>query len=780
MTIPTASNYPEGLDDDTNLYLVHDALRGTLTADYTPGDTTISVSGDILVVTKFPATGIITLTEQCSDIDERAISLYYSGYTLGNVTSSGERLVTFTGLEALPGFPAVVKPKELTHVTLNVIAPHHNNLKDALIAVEEFMGVQGTIDTVPRGDTLTGRLNFLLRIVFSPKAWFKISGGKIGLTPLSVTFQEQCFRLGPGDLTFVWDFGDGISNISTLVVSITDPSISTISVGGANIVSIFDFTNEHPSSSYLKKTIVKEYSSPGYYSPSLTVSNQYGSDTVVFTDVINARIEAPEEAVIDIIPTNNQFFVTMGSPAGGPYSVTPVLRAAINTFISVEIPDGIVVGSDPLRSKAGEWLDPTTHAKYDAITEYIWSLGDDLEHAELNYTKGLYSIGGIYDLKVRANTQHGAYRITTYEDALDIVEEKNLWLWIFNSPTVSANEFGLISETFKSLSSTLAVERNADFLEGSNNQSQAEREFNRNVAFSPKTLIDSGDRGLAMLYWAQGGFNPNASQSIRVVEYEGFRETYYTGEDSLDRYWNWLCLSSPTTSYFLFGSLPTGSILPDTNPSNQAKGVFDKSDNTYDDSYTLTLADYENGADELRDHVTSGYVSGEPKNGYFAVYRGCWKDSAGYFVRNDGVDPYLKIKSFYRTQGVVGDEFQTLKKLPDMSGPVKLEGQLVPLTNGVFFFNNSGNVSAYNTTSSSWETGGPTLSSLSFRSVQDISVLGFDNQAHTLLAASDEDRVAYLSYDYSPNAFIKFNGQDITFTVITARPIGEQFVMGVY
>ena len=98
----------------------------------------------------------------------------------------------------------------------------------------------------------------------------------------------------------------------------------------------------------------------------------------------------------------------------------------------------------------------------------------------------------------------------------------------------------------------------------------------------------------------------------------------------------------------------------------------------------------------------------------------------------------------------------------------------------MFFFNNSGNVSAYNTTTGSWETGGPSLSSLSFRSVQDISVLGFDDQSHTLLAASDGDQVAYLSYDYSPNAFIKFNGQDITFTVITARPTGEQFAMGVY
>jgi len=789
MTIPTASNYPESLDSDTNLYLVHDALRGTLVADYTPGDTSITVSGDIKVMEKFPPSGIITLTEQCSTIldvgeferDLRAISLYYSSYVLGTTTASGERLATFSSLEALPGFPEVVKPKELTNVTLNVIASHHNNLKEALIAIEEFMGVKGTVDTLPRGDTITGRLNFLLKIMFTPKAWFKIIGATLGLTPLEITFQEQCFRLGPGDLTFVWDFGDGVSNICTEVVSITDPTLSVISVGPeVNVLSVLDFTNEYPSIAYLKKTIIKPYSSAGYYSPSLTVSNAYGTDTVSFPEVINPRVEAPEEAVIDIIPINQQFFVRSGEPVGGPYSVTPVLRAPTTNFISVEIPDSAVLGSDPLRSQAGEWLDPVTEAKYDPVVEYIWSMGDDLDHAKLNYTKGLYSIGGVYDLKVRVNTQNGAYRITTYEDALDIVEERNLWLWLFNSPTASACEFGLVSETFKTLPVTLSIERNDSFLEGSNNQDQAEREFNRNVSFSAKTLTNSGERGLAMLYWAQGGFNPAASQSIRVVEYEGFRDTYYTGEPSLDRYWNWLCLNSPTTSYFLFGSLPTGSILPDTNPSDQTKGVFDKADGTYNDSYTFDLSDYENGADELREHATSGYESGEPENGYFAVYRGCWKDSSGYFARNDGVDPFFKIKSFYRTEGIVGSEFQTIKKLPDMAGPTKLEGQFVSLTNGVFFFNNSGNVSAYNTTTGSWETGGPSLSSLSFRSVQDISVLGFDNQAHTLLAASDDDRAAYLSYDYSPNAFIKFNGQDITFTVITARPTGEQFTMGVY
>ena len=99
---------------------------------------------------------------------------------------------------------------------------------------------------------------------------------------------------------------------------------------------------------------------------------------------------------------------------------------------------------------------------------------------------------------------------------------------------------------------------------------------------------------------------------------------------------------------------------------------------------------------------------------------------------------------------------------------------------GFFFFNNSGSISAYNDSSGVWEVGGPSGNSATFRSVQDTSVSGFDSPENTLLAASDGDRIAYLSYDYSSNALIKYNGTDSTFVNIGPRPSGEQWIMGVY
>src|SRR5260221_5085171 len=113
------NDYPTSFDSD-NLYTVYDALRVRLVEDYNPGDTSIVVTGD---TTLWPSSGILTATEQCSDIDKRALAFFYSGKTA----------TTFTGLQLLPQFVDVVKPKRLTDVTQNVMAEHHNTLKDALI-----------------------------------------------------------------------------------------------------------------------------------------------------------------------------------------------------------------------------------------------------------------------------------------------------------------------------------------------------------------------------------------------------------------------------------------------------------------------------------------------------------------------------------------------------------------------------------------------------------------------------------------------------------------------
>jgi hypothetical protein len=199
----------------------------------------------------------------------------------------------------------------------------------------------------------------------------------------------------------------------------------------------------------------------------------------------------------------------------------------------------------------------------------------------------------------------------------------------------------------------------------------------------------------------------------------------------------------------------------------------------------LSLSNFENGADELLSHPsyfesTSGSSFSLATNGYFASYRSAWKDQTGYILRNSSVNEFFRFGDFYKTKGSLASPFGSIVKMPDMLGSIKTEGQLISLSNGVFFFNNSGEISAWNDTSLTWEVGRASSTSLSFRSVQDTSEENFDDKSHTLKATSDGDRVAYLSYDYSRRAFVKFNGTDLTFTILKRRPEGRQFKIGVY
>lgn len=752
MTIPTefqASKYPVELDSDQNLHLVHDALRVKLAEDYEPGQTSITIDGDI---SKFPPIGIITLTEQCNEINDRAISLYYLSRTD----------TTFDDLVPLPGFSdTITHPAKITNVTQNVMADHHNALKDALIAIETFAGVKGTIDKKPYGETMEGRINFLRKMVLSPRAWFS-ADKRIGLVPLTTTFKNESFRMGDGDVTITWDFGDEtISNIS--LISVTDEVPPTISN-----VSVIDMDG-----GFISKT----YSEPGIYSVGLTVENQYGIDHLVFEDFINARVEAPDEAVIEFAATGDQT-LTSGSPLGGPYDeeTPPKIRSRTNKFITMSIPEGI--NSYTLKTYGGEEVLGIT--PIDPIETYTWSLSDDLIHSNERTTRASYSIGGLYDLVLRCDTEFGTYRITTYKNSLDIIEQRNLWLFTSSSNTATSNEFGLISETFKTGEVNYNIDRNDAFLNGTNNVAQAKREFKRNTGFTINGIVSSGDHGSALLAYASGGpaLSSLFAQTVKLVEFNGFSGTFTDSLISIVRPWNWIFLPFAEQAYFLFGVDPNAT--SGQNMSNQVKDTLALGALGLESPVTLNYSNnFLNGAQELINHVTASYdLGGEPNNGRFAVYRSAIKDSTGYFLRNDGVGNFFKLKQFYRTEGTENtNPVINIRKMQDMIGQVKSEGELVGLSTGVFFFNNSGNISAFNTTDGVWEVGNSTVP---FKNFQDNSVEGFNDTSNTLLATSDGENVAYLSFDYSESAFIKYNAVDQTFSYIGVRPSGDQWILGVY
>lgn len=237
MTIPITSNYPTSIDGDDTLFLVHDGLRVKLARDYNVGDTTITIYGDTEIINRFPPTGIITLTEQCSDVDVRAISFYYGSRTV----------ISFDNLELLSGFTDTAKPKDITNVTQNVMAQHHNMLKDAIVNIQNMAGKKGDIANQPLVGTMEERINYLRKIALIPKGWFA-SNKKIGLIPLTVEFIDLSFRLGTdgttGTISYIWDFGDNtgpsIVTISTTEgPSLTQDNVIVEDLNGGTITKIY-------------------------------------------------------------------------------------------------------------------------------------------------------------------------------------------------------------------------------------------------------------------------------------------------------------------------------------------------------------------------------------------------------------------------------------------------------------------------------------------------------------------------------------------------------------
>lgn len=756
MTIPEKPKFPDSIDSDDTLFLVHDSLRVKLSADYNPGDTTISIYGDYEVISRFPSTGFITLTEQCSDAEVRALSFYYGGRTE----------VSFDSLEILPGFQDVAKPKDITNVTQNVMAQHHNAIKDAIIAIEKTAGKKGDIASQPLIGTMEERTNYVRKIALIPKAWFTVDK-KIGLTPLTVEFKDLSFRLGTdgtsGAISYIWDFGDN-----------TGPSIVTISATDGPITQDNVIVQDMNGGK-----IKKVYAKPGIYDVKLTVTNDFGSDTVVFPEYINSRYEAPEEAVVNYNLRANQILTRSGHPVDGPYTTTPVIRTPVNTFVDADVPQLPEINPNNNRSFAGEEI--SGGAPIDPVVNYSWSMSDDLTHSNSSSVRASYSVGGLYDLILRTDTAYGAYRITNYENSVDVVEKYNLWLWNYTSMSdVSSYEFGLISETFKTnFTNPITVNSDDSFLDGAPNEEQQKMEFSRNGGFAPRGTTPSGNGGVGLLFNASGRSQiaSPSTETIDINEFNGFTQSY-TSKSPLYRPWNWVEMHSGNELYFFLGGI-TASHLPNTSLTNQDKTTVNLQSMSSSSS-TLSTSNYKNGAQELKSNEVTYDSYGDPQQGHMSVYRSCWKDTAGFFLRNQGVGNFFRIKNFYKTSGTVSESFVDIKKMNDMTGPAKVEGQLVTLSQGVYFFNNSGSISAYNPTTNVWETGGTGVNSASFRLLQDNTVVGFDSQSQTMVACSDGEKTAFISFDYSNKPFIKFNETSLAFSSVSYRPTGKQRIMSIF
>lgn len=713
-----SSSYPLAFDDDRTLFVAQDDLQVPLGRDYQPGDGAVWADTDI---TAFPPSGIITLVDQCSDPKDRKVSLHYTSRTNE----------VFLGITPTDDTITSYKSRKTTVITLQLRAEHHNSIVDAIISIESFLGTHKSNDP----NTLLGRVNLLQALVHSPKSWFEVDK-TVGLAPLTVTFTSKSTGItGPvGEVVHEWNFGNGM----TL------------------------FTSE-PYTEYT-------YSDPGIYDVTLKVSNAYGEDVITLHRLVNVRLGAPEEAVIAFDPQVGQLL----TPDTPEYGVKPKLRTPVNQLVLLNIPSGNSNGV----SYAGELLDSATGRPVDPITQYTWNLGDDLPHGNATTAKAAYSIGGLHDLILRVDTAYGAYRITTYEDCIDVVEIRNMWLWTLNDNSIRSHEFGFTCETFKTRQTNgIVINRNDSFLDNVPNGAKQKHEFRRNCGFAPRTSVPSGLHGTNLLYWASGrqASMPITTEEICFTEYCGFTDVYTSVASSINRPWNWVSLVAEENLYFILGT--SVRTPPGMSPTNPNKTTVHLGSMTVTDQ-ALHGYNYINGAQEVAHNPAYFDTDGKPIYGNFSTYRTTWRGNVGYILRNDDAGDHFALRDFYKTDGILSNPFLSLVKLVDAPGSRK-EGQLASMVDGVFLFNNSDIAVRYNESTGTWETTGGASPGL-FRSLQDTSVVGYDNELNTLLVVTDGNYKAFLSYDYSNHAFLKFNGADLTFSLVGTRPYGEQWLTGVY
>ncbi len=152
--------YPQTLDDDESLFLAVNNLRTLLTLDMNASVTT----AEVVTTSGFPSTGYVSILSTDNILETEAI------------TYSGTTATEFLNLARGSDNTSAVEHSSGSTVDLTIVAQHHNELKDAIIVLEEFVGasgatnfvpkdqfgnvlITGTLDVIPETVTISGELN---------------------------------------------------------------------------------------------------------------------------------------------------------------------------------------------------------------------------------------------------------------------------------------------------------------------------------------------------------------------------------------------------------------------------------------------------------------------------------------------------------------------------------------------------------------------------------------------------------------------------------------------
>jgi len=127
-------NFPNTFDTDNTLFIAVNNLRTTLTSSIDASTLTIPV----VTTSGFPDVGFITILSDENDVTQAEAIAY------NNITST-----TFNATQRGAGNTPALVHSLGDNVDLTVVSAHHNELKDAVLELEHFVGVSGSENFIP-------------------------------------------------------------------------------------------------------------------------------------------------------------------------------------------------------------------------------------------------------------------------------------------------------------------------------------------------------------------------------------------------------------------------------------------------------------------------------------------------------------------------------------------------------------------------------------------------------------------------------------------------------
>ena len=311
------SVFPQALDSHVNLFEASNNLETRLSHKI------IATSKYIIVddADKFPISGMLHIKPQKGNTTPEI--LYY-GKKVGN---------QFHLLQRGYGNNHAGSWDAGSIVSCPVMAEHHNALKDAIIKIQNKIGLANN----PSTDSINGVLRKLEQRWLTPKATFR-AFPTIGAPPLTVCFHN--FSGGHG-LHYLWDFGDGTTSTEK------HPVHTYLSEGNytvkLNMISIINAQGSTEKSNYI--TVSNELKQPFFYGRPLIGKSGLTEFTLV--DQTDGNIVERHWFFGDgtdmVVSNPNQHVVKHTYEKPGDYVPVLMVKYTDNQISRANIVEGIVV-----------------------------------------------------------------------------------------------------------------------------------------------------------------------------------------------------------------------------------------------------------------------------------------------------------------------------------------------------------------------------------------------------------------------------------------------------